>query len=270
MRRLWGTGAVLGAVCAALAVTLTACGSGGGGSDGGGWPGPVRTQPSGDPGASRTAAGGTSSPSAFGHGDRLVVTTRNGVRLRPAGDGRASVHGAADAHWSHREGAWVLDLTCPAGGSCARMPTVDVPAGTPVTVSARDAGIDVAGVAASLNLSTVNGDVTSTGAGAADASVALATRNGSVRTTGLAAASLAASTVNGDVVLGCTHAPGSVNAVTTNGSVALTVPRGAAPYAVRAAAQNGQSRIDVPSRQGGPATLVLRTVNGDVTASEGP
>lgn len=205
----------------------------------------------------------------LGPKDRLVITTENGVRLRPADDGRARVHGAARGHWSHHDGVRVLDLVCPGSGSCARMPTVEVPATTPVTVSAHNAGIDVAGLKGSLNLSTVNGDVTSTGAGSSRASIALATRNGSVRTTGLAAASLAASTVNGDVVLGCVHAPGSVNAVTTNGSVALTVPRGAPSYAVRATSRNGQSRIDVPTRQGGPETLTLRTVNGDVTASEG-
>jgi DUF4097 and DUF4098 domain-containing protein YvlB len=267
MRRLCGTGVAIGAVCVALAVTLSGC-DGGGPSGNGAWPGPGHTGPRGSSPSSPTA--GPSSRSAPGPRDRLVVTTENGVRLRPADDGRTSVLGAADGHWSHHGDVWVLDLTCPGSGSCARMPTVEVPAGTPVTVSARNAGIDVAGLRGSLNLSTVNGDVTSTGAGDSGAPVTLATRNGSVRATGMAAASLSASTVNGDVVLGCTHAPGSVSATTTNGSVGLTVPRGARAYAVSATSRNGQSRIDLPTRRSGPVDLTLRTVNGDVTASEGP
>ncbi|MGQ4510789.1 DUF4097 family beta strand repeat-containing protein [Streptomyces sp. DW26H14] len=263
MRRLHGTGAAFGGLCAALAVTLTGCGGGGGPAVARPGHGDVRA-----PGASAAPSAPVGSPSPA-PSDRLVVRTANGVRLRPAAGGRASVHGAADGHWSHHDGVWVLDLTCPGSGPCARMPTVEVPAGLPVTVAARDAGIDVAGLTGGLSLSTVNGDVTGTGVGASGASVALATRNGSVRATGLAAASLTASTVNGDVVLGCAHAPGSVNAATTNGSVDLTVPRGAPAYAVRAATRDGRSRIDVPTRGGGAGTLTLRTVNGDVTASEG-
>ncbi|GAA3745332.1 hypothetical protein [Streptomyces tremellae] len=90
-----------------------------------------------------------------------------------------------------------------------------------------------------------------------------------MRATGLAASSLTASTVNGDVDLGCAHAPASVDAATANGSVRLTVPRGAPPYTAGAGPRGGR-RIAAPTRRGGPATLALRTVDGDVTAEEAP
>ncbi|MCA1218981.1 hypothetical protein LCE31_11270, partial [Streptomyces sp. 8L] len=49
-------------------------------------------------------------------------------------------------------------------------------------------------------------------------------------------------------------------------------PRPPAPPPPRAPpppTRNGRSRIDVPTHEGGTDTLTLRTVNGDVTASEG-
>lgn len=101
-----------------------------------------------------------------------------------------------------------MDLSCTrppeADGPCPRMPEVDVPAGASVTVTARDAGIDVAGIDAALNLTTVNGDVTVTGSGGGEgAAVRPATRNGSVRVDALRVTTLRAETVNGDVVLHC-------------------------------------------------------------------
>ncbi|MEW2546904.1 DUF4097 family beta strand repeat-containing protein [Streptomyces sp. NPDC047002] len=254
MRRQRGTGVVLGALCAALAAGAAGCGPGGVGG-GGAWPDGSSPAASAAPGKAV---------------DRLAVTTPGGVRLRPAPDGRTRVSGRVEARWSHHGGAWVLTLACRDGGPCDRTPTVEVPPGARVTVSARDAGIDAAGLTGALRLTTVNGDVTVADLGAAGAPVSLATRNGSVRATGLAASSLAASSVNGDVDLDCAHAPASVDAATTNGSVRLTVPRGAPPYTVGAATGSGQRRIAVPTRQGGPVTLALRTVNGDVTAREGP
>ncbi len=213
-----------------------------------------------------TAAGGR----ADAH---LVVETDNGVRLRPrSADDRVTVADrGVRARFTSSGTELVLDLTCaPAGGDCPRMPTVEVPAGTDVSVVARNAGVDVAGLTGALRLTTVNGDITVAGAGGTRASVALSTRNGSVRASGLRAATLAASTVNGDVLLACRSAPAAVDADTTNGSVRFSVPPGPSPYRVTATTDNGRTHVTLPTSDAatGPHA-VLRTVNGDVTASTG-
>ncbi|WP_458247447.1 DUF4097 family beta strand repeat-containing protein [Streptomyces sp. MAI_2237] len=218
----------------------------------------------------------TAQPPATGvPGGRLVVTTDNGLRLRPTDGHRVTVDDRVHAEWSHRGRTWTLDLSCRDGkgtadGSCPRMPAVRVPDGLSVTVSARNAGIDAAGVAAALDLTTVDGDMTVTRSGRADAPVRLATRNGSVRVTGLDAARVRAATTNGDVVLACATAPSSVTATTTNGSVDVTVPHDAPAYRVTADTDNGRATTNVPASKGnrGP-DMTLTTVNGDVEARLG-
>ncbi|MFF3484586.1 DUF4097 family beta strand repeat-containing protein [Streptomyces sp. NPDC002701] len=205
-------------------------------------------------------------------GADLVISTDNGVRLRPADGDRAGVDRHIRHTWSHRNDTWVLDLSCPPrdthGRECPRMPEVDVPAGTSVTVSARNAGIDAAGVSAALDLTTVNGDVTVTRSGHEDAAVRLTTRNGSVRAGTLRAGTLHAETVNGDVTLDCATAPGGVGALSTNGSVRITVPRDAPAYRVAATTDNGRPSVGVPTAGGDEHhSMTLTTVNGDVTAA---
>ncbi|GAA5700895.1 hypothetical protein SM007_36695 [Streptomyces avermitilis] len=204
-------------------------------------------------------------------GTQLVITTDNGVRLRPADGDRVTADRHIRGRWTHQGDTWVLSLSCPAGTDsgrpCPRMPEVDVPAGSSVSVSARNAGIDVAGVSATLDLATVNGDVTVTRSGERDGTVRLASRNGSVRAQALRAARLHAETVNGDVVLGCAGSPQHVSAATTNGSVRVTVPQDAPAYRVSARTDNGRPTVSVPTA--GPAEdrgMTLTTVNGDVTA----
>ncbi|NSL43897.1 hypothetical protein [Streptomyces sp. 8P21H-1] len=148
----------------AIAPLVAACGAGHHGSDG----------DDGDDGS--WAAGARP---VLSRGADLVISTDGGVRLRPADSDRAGVDRHVRHTWSHRDGTWLLDLSCPArgdradAGECPRMPAVEVPADTSVTVSARNAGIDVAGVSAALRLTTVNGDVTVTGSGRPDAAVRL-------------------------------------------------------------------------------------------------
>ncbi|WP_299534760.1 DUF4097 family beta strand repeat-containing protein [uncultured Streptomyces sp.] len=247
---------------------------------------------------------GAEGPPALDRGARLVITTENGVRLRPVEGDRVAADSAVRGAWSHRDGTWVLDLACrdrrdghDDGGDadgCPRMPTVGVPAGVPVTVTARNAGIDAVGVEAALALTTVNGDVTVTRSGGGDADVRLVTRNGSVRAESLAAGRLEAETVNGDVTLGGATSPSRVTAATTNGSVRVTLPHDAPAYDVTAGTRNGRTSVLVPQTPGsggdsgsgdgsgagdGPGSgggdaadgraMNLSTVNGDVTAGLG-
>ncbi|OQR64568.1 hypothetical protein B6E66_08155 [Streptomyces maremycinicus] len=225
--------------------------------------------------------GGAGGPAAAGplsfarSGTHLVITTENGLLLRPTDGRRVTVDERADGDWSHDDDTWTLDLSCtdrdgqrePGDAACPRMPYVKIPDGVSVTVSARNAGVDVAGLAAALDVTTVNGDVTVTRSGTDDAPVRLVTRNGSVRATALDAGRLHAVTTNGDVTLGCTTAPSDVTASTTNGSVAVTVPQDAPAYRVTAGTDNGHATVDVPTSENrqGP-TMTLTTVNGDVTA----
>ncbi|MEU5098013.1 DUF4097 family beta strand repeat-containing protein [Streptomyces sp. NPDC020996] len=203
-----------------------------------------------------------------------MITTDDGLRLRAADGRRVTVDDRTRRHWSHHDGTWTLDLSCAGrrrdGAPCPRMPEVDVPGGVSVTVTARNAGIDVSGVAAALDLTTVNGDVMVTRSGRADAAVRLATRNGSVRATALEAGRLHAGTVNGDVVLACATAPSYVTGATTNGSVDVTVPHDTPAYRVTADTGNGRAVVAVPTRAAGRArTMTLTTVNGDVDARRG-
>ncbi|WP_353945472.1 DUF4097 family beta strand repeat-containing protein [Streptomyces sp. HUAS MG91] len=207
------------------------------------------------PGDLRSAASGT----------RLVVTTGNGLRLRPTDGDRVTVDDGVGHRWSHRDHTWVLDLTCE--GQCPRMPRVGVPDDTAVTVVARNAGIDAAGIPGALDLTTVNGDVTVADSGADGAAVRLTTRNGSVRATGVRARSLAAETENGDVALDCADAPRRLSATTVNGTASAVLPHDAPAYRTTAATDNGHSFVSVPA-EGASAgrTLTLSTVNGDVRA----
>ncbi|WP_308314578.1 DUF4097 family beta strand repeat-containing protein [Streptomyces gilvus] len=215
--------------------------------------------------ASRTSAAETSPRPASG--DHLVITTDNGLRLRPADGHRVTVDDHVHTAWSHHDRTLTLDLSC--AGPCPRMPYVKIPDGMSVTAGARNAGIDAVGIAAALDLSTVNGDVTVTRAGDDTATLRLTTRNGSVRASGLAAGRLHASTVNGDVTLACTTAPSGISATTANGSVDVTLPHDAPAYGVTAGTRNGRTSVDVPTHDArtGP-TMKLTTVNGDVDAHQ--
>ncbi|MGC5562321.1 DUF4097 family beta strand repeat-containing protein [Streptomyces sp. FR-108] len=228
-------------------------------------------------------AWGAAARPSVARGADLVISTDNGVRLRPADGDRVGVRGHVRHEWSHRGDTWVLDLSCPeqdthdrepgrepgreSGRECARMPEVGVPEGASVTVSARNAGIDVAGVVAALDLTTVNGDVTVTRSGRKDAPVRLETRNGSVRAGTLRADDVHAETVNGDVTLGCATSPRGVGARTTNGSVRVTLPHDAPAYHIAATTDNGRPSVTVPAADGDDdRDMTLTTVNGDVTA----
>ncbi|MFF4031052.1 DUF4097 family beta strand repeat-containing protein [Streptomyces sviceus] len=206
-----------------------------------------------------------------GSGEQVVIATDNGLRLRPA-DGRGvTVDDRVDEHWSHHGKVWTLDLSCAhrttGDGACPRMPYVEIPDGVSVTATARNAGVDVAGVAAALDITTVNGDVTVTRSGRDDADVRLSTRNGSVRATSVEARQVHAATTNGDVVVGCAAVPSGVSAATVNGSVDVTVPHDSPPYRVSASTDNGRATVAVPVR-GADRThsMTLTTVNGDVGA----
>ncbi|MEU5764473.1 DUF4097 family beta strand repeat-containing protein [Streptomyces asoensis] len=216
------------------------------------------------------------SPALLRSGDHLVVSTENGLVLRPSDGRRVAVDERARVDWSHDDDTWTLDLSCadpgqePGGEECPRMPVVKIPDGVSVTVRARNAGVDVAGVAAALDVTTVNGDVTATRSGQDDAPVRLTTRNGSVRATALAAGRVDATTTNGDVSLACASAPADVTAATTNGSVGVTVPQDSPAYRVTAGTDNGRATVGVPtsSARRGPA-MSLTTVNGDVGVHRG-
>ncbi|WP_257041569.1 DUF4097 family beta strand repeat-containing protein [Streptomyces sp. TLI_55] len=208
---------------------------------------------------------------AAASGDEVLISTDNGLRLRPADGDRITVDDRIDGHWSHHGDRWTLDLDCADhdGHGCPRMPYVKIPDGAKVTVTARNAGVDVVDVAAALDVTTVNGDVTVTHSGQEHAPLRLSTRNGSVRATSLEAGRLHASTVNGDVVLQCAAAPSGVTARTVNGSVDVTVPRDAPAYRVAMSTDNGRTATDVHAPDADRNRLMtLTTTNGDVTARQ--
>ncbi|MEU9356773.1 DUF4097 family beta strand repeat-containing protein [Streptomyces sp. NPDC048301] len=241
------------ALLATLAPLVAACGGHGGVSDG------------------RLGAAAPRMP----QGSHLVISTDNGVRLRPADGDRVALAPHVTTHWSRSDRTWALDLSCTdreghEDPACPRMPVIAVPSGTSVTVTARNAGVDAVGVGAELDLTTVNGDVTVTRSGRDDAPVRLVTRNGSVRTEALRSGRLHAETVNGDVTVASATSPAGLTAATTNGSVRVTLPRDAPGYLTTATARNGRSSVTVPAAESGAGhEMSLSTVNGDVTAARG-
>ncbi|MEV6265020.1 DUF4097 family beta strand repeat-containing protein [Streptomyces sp. NPDC051784] len=218
---------------------------------------------------------GASAPPRMSQGSHLVISTDNGVRLRPADGDRAAIAPHVTTHWSRNNRTWALDLSCAdreghEDPACPRMPVIAVPSGTSVTVTARNAGVDAVGIGAELDLTTVNGDVTVTRSGRDDASVRLVTRNGSVRTEALRSGRLHAETVNGDVTVASATSPAGLTAATTNGSVRVTLPHDAPGYLATATARNGRSSVTVPeAAKGSGHEMSLSTVNGDVTAARG-
>lgn len=206
---------------------------------------------------------------AAASGDEVLISTDNGLRLRPADGDHITVDDRIDGHWSHHGDRWTLDLDCADHDDhgCPRMPYVKIPDGAQVTVTARNAGVDAVDVAAALDVTTVNGDVTVTHSGQEHAPLRLSTRNGSVRATALEAGRLHASTVNGDVVMQCSTAPAGVTARTVNGSVDVTVARDAPAYRVTMTTDNGRTTNDAHAQDADRNRLMtLTTVNGDVTA----
>ncbi|MEU2247541.1 DUF4097 family beta strand repeat-containing protein [Streptomyces sp. NPDC019224] len=209
---------------------------------------------------------------------RLVITTQGGVRVVGTDAGHVAVD---DSVLAHGDGdgdgrTYTLDLPCDEGDdrareNCGGMPLVRVPTGVTLTVRARNAGIDVSAVRGGLSLSTVNGDVTVQDSGAKSARQHLVTRNGSVRATGLKGRGVDAETVNGDVDLRCTTSPGTLDGVTRNGSVSVTLPADAPAYAADARTVNGRSTLTIPTAAPSDRTprLTLRTVNGDAEARRG-
>ncbi|MGW0605367.1 DUF4097 family beta strand repeat-containing protein [Streptomyces sp. NPDC002640] len=241
--------------------TLTACDR-----DGGGGP------------AAAAARGDLFGGASLADGSRLLVTTEGGVRIVGTDDDQVSVDEATPARWDADAAVPTLDLLCDRGDrrtedTCGGMPLVQVPAGVTLTVRARDAGIEVDGVRGGLTLTTVNGDVTVHDSGTRGARQHLETRNGSVRAGGLAARGVSAETVNGDVDLRCTTSPGTLDGVTRNGSVRVTLPADGPPYDTDASTVNGRTVVDVPAPAGGSADhrrrLTLRTVNGDTEVRRG-
>ncbi len=246
----------------ALLLTLTACDRDGAGP----WPG-----------AAGSARGDLFESASLADGSRLLVTTEGGVRIVGTDDESVTVDEATPARWDADAATPTLDLLCDHGDertqdNCGGMPLVHVPAGVTLTVRARNAGIEVDGVRGALTLNTVNGDVTVHDAGTKDARQHLVTRNGSVRADGLAARDVSVETVNGDVDLLCTTSPGTLDGVTRNGSVRVTLPAGGPPYETDASTVNGRTVVDVPTPAADSADrrrLTLRTVNGDTEVRRG-
>lgn len=227
------------------------------------------------PGAVPSARGGEFESASLADGSRLVITTQGGVRVVGTADDHVTVDGSILAHWDgDGDGrAHTLDLPCDEGDerardNCGGMPLVRVPTGVTLTVRARNAGIDVSDVRGELSLTTVNGDVTVQDSGAESARRHLVTRNGSVRATGLRSRGVGAETVNGDVDLLCVTSPDTLDGVTRNGSVRVTLPADAPPYTTDASTVNGRSTVDIPVAASSDHRhrLTLRTVNGDTEA----
>lgn len=151
-------------------------------------------------------------------------------------------------HWNGR----ALDVAaqCPASGfgeSCSVDYTITVPPGVSVTAVTDGGTIRADGMDGSLSLTTLSGDVFVTGA----------------RSTEVFASSDA-----GNVRLGFTAAPDSIQATTAAGDVRIEVPPGDS-YAVHPTADSGNLRVEVSDDPSSRRSIVATSDSGNLTVVYG-
>lgn len=119
--------------------------------------------------------------------------------------------------------------------------------------------------AASSRVSVTTGDVT---VAALTGRQELEATTGLVRGSGLGAAPVSARTTTGQVSLGFTAAPESVEAEATTGDVEVRVPVGPV-YQVRAEVRNGLSDVEVADTPGAEHRITARSTTGNVSVTHG-
>lgn len=172
---------------------------------------------------------------------RIVGSDRQGVHVTEnlswGGDRRPETRHAV------RDGALVLDHTCPGGWGgllhCDVSYTIEIPRGLRVR-----AGTD-------------SGQLTLRGlAGAVDAS----SDSGRIEATELTGKNVLAGTDSGAVTVSFTAPPDKVEVRSDSGTATVRVPDG--PYAVSVTTDSGSKRVGVPHQAGAPRTITVTTDSG--------
>jgi len=204
-------------------------------------------------------------------GIRVVLRQRDGIQASSAG-----------AHLD-AEGRVVVSTRCPPVMTvvCKAEATVHVPKGTAVTggsggsVRVRDVGgpVDVSVGWGVVSVSGAEGPVRARSGGGrievfdSSGDLDLRSSNGSVTVDGTHANVVEASSSNGRVRLGFSNHPHRVNARSSNGSITVTLPGDAPPYAVSTSTSNGSTTTGVRTDPSAERSIVASTANGSITVA---
>lgn len=200
-----------------------------------------------------------------------VVGNSTDVRVRPvAGGAPAAVTArltdrAGEASWSHRLRDGRLEVT----GECAQrlianfcsvQLTVDVPAGTPVTIRSSTGDLQVEGMR-DVHATTSTGDVTLrsvTGPLTATAST------GEITASDLDVPDARVTTSTGDIWLEHRVPPRRVTAEASTGDITISLPPDGTAYRVDGTADTGDVVTDVPQDSRSGRLIRAETGTGDV------
>jgi hypothetical protein len=149
-------------------------------------------------------------------------------------------------------------------GDCGTSVNLTVPAAAAVDVDSSDSNVRVDGISGALNLHSSDGNVyVSNDSGP----LQLSSNDGNVLGADLSSSAVTASSMNGDVDLQFTTPPLSVTGTSRDGNVEVGLPRGAAPYLVSAASDNGTRSVGVHSDSASDRRITVDSDNGDVSVT---
>lgn len=151
--------------------------------------------------------------------------------------------------------SWSIGLGC--SGSVRLV----VPPGTTIRVHDSDGDVSVRHIAAALDIESSDGDID-----VADVtgSMRLRSSDGSVTGTNVQSSSVDAKTSDGPVQLDFTAAPTDVRAVSSDGSIAVRVPRDGDPWAVQASTSDGSRSVDIATDPAASRRIETHTSDGSI------
>ena len=169
-------------------------------------------------------------------------------------------------------------------GDCGLSMTVDVPAGTAVTISTGGGDLTADHLAGDLTLGTdggniraadATGDVTMTTGGGdvtadhvAGGHLTLGTDGGNIQATAVADPRLAATSGGGDIEIVFTVVPRDVTVSTDGGNVTIVVPRGSTQYHVSASTEGGNVTDTIPDSASSTDEITATSGGGDITIEQ--
>ncbi|WP_345642898.1 DUF4097 family beta strand repeat-containing protein [Streptomyces tremellae] len=196
-------------------------------------------------------------------GVRVVPGDVTGVRVRRQVGGWVFLGSGPDASWRLAGDTLTLRVTCSGlAADCDARHTVTVPRDVAVTVRSGNGAVTASGFRTAVSVRTSNGS-----AEVRDSSgpVSLSSRNGSVTGTGLTGGKATARSSNGAVSLGFSTVPDDVEAVSHNGRIRISLPKGRTAYAVDAGSGNGRTDVGVPRDDASPHAVKAHAANGGVS-----
>jgi hypothetical protein len=192
----------------------------------------------------------------------LVAADVKDVEVTRQVDGWVALGEGPDPVWKLEGDRLTLRVDCDALVSdCAARHEVRVPRGVAVTVENDNGDVTAEGFGTALAVTSDNGTVTVRDAGGP---LELRSDNGDVRVEGATSKSVVARSGNGEIRLALSAVPDRVEAVNDNGDIAVELPRGSTRYAVRAASDNGEAKVGVPTDDRSAHVVKAHSDNGEV------